>query len=39
MQDPGLECELIDRRRFAIKAEVRLALFQHIEGFSCGDHT
>ena len=24
----SLECELIDRRRFATKAEARLALFQ-----------
>lgn len=28
-----LECELIDRRRFASKAEARLAIFQYIEGF------
>ncbi len=29
----SLGCELIDRRRFATKAEARLALFQYIEGF------
>ncbi len=29
----SLECELIDRRRFATKAEARLDLFQYIEGF------
>ena len=29
----SLECELLDRRRFATKAEARLALFQYIEGF------
>ncbi len=29
----SLECELIDRRCFATKAEARLALFQYIEGF------
>ena len=28
-----LECELIDRRRFATKAEGRMALFQFIEGW------
>ena len=29
----SLECELHDRRRFATKADARLALFQFIEGF------
>ncbi len=29
----SLECELLDRRRFATKAEARLALFEYIEGF------
>ena len=29
----SLECELIDRRRFATKAEARLAVFEYIEGF------
>ena len=29
----SLECELLDRRRLATKAEVRLALFQYIKGF------
>ena len=29
----SLECELIDRRRFATRTEARLALFQYIEGF------
>ena len=29
----SLECELIDRRRFATRAEARLDLFQYIEGF------
>ena len=29
----SLECELIDRRSFATKAEARLALFEYIEGF------
>ena len=29
----SLECELINRRRFATKSEARLALFQYIEGF------
>ncbi|MEL6770025.1 MAG: integrase core domain-containing protein, partial [Bacteroidota bacterium] len=28
-----LECELLDRRRFATKAEARLALFRFIEGW------
>jgi len=28
-----LECELLDRRRFATKAEARMALFQFIEGW------
>jgi putative transposase len=28
-----LECELIDRRRFASQAEARLAVFDFIEGF------
>ena len=28
-----LECELIDRRRFATKAEARMALFQFVEGW------
>ena len=28
-----LECELIDRRRFATRAEARMALFQFIEGW------
>ena len=28
-----LECELIDRRRFATKAEARMALFRFIEGW------
>ena len=30
----SLECELLDRRGFAIKAEARLALFQYIKGFN-----
>ena len=29
----SLECELLDRRRFATKAAARLALFEYIEGF------
>ena len=29
----SLECELLDRRRFATKTDARLALFQYIEGF------
>ena len=29
----SLECELIDRRRFATRVEARLALFEYIEGF------
>ena len=29
----SLECELIDRRRFATRTEARLALFEYIEGF------
>ena len=29
----SLECELLDRRRFATKAEAKLALFQYIKGF------
>ena len=29
----SLECERIDRRRFATRTEARLALFQYIEGF------
>ena len=28
-----LECELLDRRRFATKAEARMAIFQFIEGW------
>ena len=28
-----LECELLDRRRFRIRAEARLAVFEFIEGF------
>jgi len=28
-----LECELLDRRRFATKAEARMALFHFIEGW------
>ena len=28
-----LECELIDRRRFATKAEARMAVFTFIEGW------
>ena len=28
-----LECELIDRRRFATKAEARMTVFQFIEGW------
>ena len=28
-----LECELIDRRRFATKAEARMAVFSFIEGW------
>ena len=28
-----LECELIDRRRFATKAEARMAVFASIEGW------
>ena len=27
-----LECELLDRRRFATQAEARLAVFEYIEG-------
>jgi putative transposase len=27
-----LECELLDRRRFATKAEARMAVFEFIEG-------
>ena len=29
----SLECELVDRRRFATKAKGRMALFQFIEGW------
>lgn len=29
----SLECELIDRRRFATHAEARMAVFRYIEGF------
>ena len=28
-----LECELLDRRRFASQAQVRMAVFTYIEGF------
>jgi len=28
-----LECELLDRRRFATKSEARMAIFQYIEGW------
>jgi putative transposase len=28
-----LECELLDRRRFATKAEARMAIFEFIEGW------
>jgi putative transposase len=28
-----LECELLDRRRFATKAEARIAVFEFIEGW------
>ena len=31
MQDPSLECELINRGCFATKAEARLALLHYIE--------
>jgi putative transposase len=29
----SLECELLDRRRFATHVEVRLAIFEYIEGW------
>ena len=29
-----LECELLDRRRFATPVEARLAVFEYIEGWS-----
>ena len=29
----SLECELLDRRRFAIKARARIAFFEYTEGF------
>jgi len=28
-----LECELLDRRRFRIQAEARVAIFRYIEGW------
>jgi putative transposase len=28
-----LECELLDRRKFATQAEARMAVFEFIEGF------
>ena len=30
---PTLECELLDRRRFASQAEARMACFSFIEGW------
>jgi len=29
----SLECELLDRRRFATRVEARLAVFEYIEGW------